>query len=65
MRASHIPPFFWVITPFEASCFCHVAVHGDTNSYRDGRNSYQDDLNSYQDDVNADQDGPHNGGHVV
>ena len=43
----HTPPssfFFgrWVFTAFEAWCFCHVAVHGDSKSYRDDLNSYQD-----------------------
>ena len=46
LRVSHIlpPPLFgsWVFTPFEAWCFCHMDVHGDSNSSQDGRNSYHD-----------------------
>ena len=53
MRASHPPPPFfgsWLFAPFEAWCFfCHMAVRGDLDSYRDSRNSDQDDLNSYHD----------------
>ena len=42
MRATHIPPPFFgscVSGPFE-TCFCHMAVHGDSNPNYNGRNSY-------------------------
>ena len=39
MRVTPPPPFFfnsWGFRPLEAWCFCHMAVHGDSNSHEDG-----------------------------